>query len=366
MLLGLALLPLARPPLALRAVPLIIDTDIGGGGCRDVDDVGAICVANALADNGEAELLAIVQNTRPSEGAGVISVLNHWYGRDKLPIGAYREPHAPHQPPQIDPTQRIQKRFWDGDSLLPDPLSYVPDLVSNWPSQIKNSSQVDSAVDVYRRVLASQPDHAVVISSIGLLTNLEALLQSGPDGHSRLNGYDLFSRKVRLLSVMGGRYPNSSLGCECNFCAIYNGGADHGIASRAAAYVIAHLPPSVQVIYSGVEVGLEVQSGGRLSDCAPPANPCRQAYIDYEGGPRRSRYSWDPLTTLAAVRGVHAASCRECKGCDGFNMVNGTTGDNSWSRGTATNQSYLVLTDAKAAGEMLDQLMCQPPKRRLS
>ena len=46
-------------------VPLIIDTDIGGGGCMDVGDVAAVCMAHALADNGEAELLATVANTSP-------------------------------------------------------------------------------------------------------------------------------------------------------------------------------------------------------------------------------------------------------------------------------------------------------------
>ena len=51
-------------------VPLIIDTDIGGGACKDVDDVMAICIANALADKGEAELLAVVQNTSPEQCAG--------------------------------------------------------------------------------------------------------------------------------------------------------------------------------------------------------------------------------------------------------------------------------------------------------
>eukprot|EP01051_Picozoa_sp_SAG22_P010248 SAG22_NODE_910_length_6547_cov_2.044975_2_plen_109_part_00 len=70
-------------------VKLIIDTDIGGGGCNDVDDVVAVCIANALHDNGEAELLAVVQNTAPLKCAGAISVLNHFYGRDDIPIGAY-------------------------------------------------------------------------------------------------------------------------------------------------------------------------------------------------------------------------------------------------------------------------------------
>ena len=46
---------LAAAAWAAGPVKLIIDTDIGGGGCNDVDDVVAVCIANALADNGEAE-----------------------------------------------------------------------------------------------------------------------------------------------------------------------------------------------------------------------------------------------------------------------------------------------------------------------
>ena len=38
---------------AASPVKLIIDTDIGGGGCNDVDDVVAVSMANALMDNGE-------------------------------------------------------------------------------------------------------------------------------------------------------------------------------------------------------------------------------------------------------------------------------------------------------------------------
>jgi hypothetical protein len=47
---------------------------------QDVDDVGALCMAHALADNGEAELVAVVQDTSPIHLAGAISVLNHYYG----------------------------------------------------------------------------------------------------------------------------------------------------------------------------------------------------------------------------------------------------------------------------------------------
>jgi hypothetical protein len=174
-------------------VKLIIDTDIGGGGCHDVDDVGAICIANALADNGEAELLAVVQNTQPPACAGTISVLNSHYGRGaSVPIGAYQKADGiPPGPPGVNP------------ALGPcQPLPYVPLLTEHFASPIKNTSEVPSSVDVYRAVLAAQPERSVAISSIGLATNLAALLRSGPDRFSALTGRELLARKVRP-----GRYP---------------------------------------------------------------------------------------------------------------------------------------------------------------
>ena len=61
---------------ALPAAPvrLILDTDMGGGPCQDVDDVGTLCMLHALADNGEAELLAVVLDTVYRQGAGAVSV----------------------------------------------------------------------------------------------------------------------------------------------------------------------------------------------------------------------------------------------------------------------------------------------------
>ena len=163
----LALLQMFMGQLAAVAtpMPLIVDTDIGGGSCRDVDDVGAVCMANALADNGEVELLAVVVNTRPVQGVGAVSAINTWYGRNRVPIGAYRPPVPddglwPH-PPIVPWIGTLP----DGTS---DPLPYVDKLVDDWPSCAQGQSAGASAVDVYRRVLATQPDHSVTISSIGV------------------------------------------------------------------------------------------------------------------------------------------------------------------------------------------------------
>ena len=38
----------------------------------------------------QVELLAVLQDTLPPPCAGAISVINHWYGRDDIPIGAYK------------------------------------------------------------------------------------------------------------------------------------------------------------------------------------------------------------------------------------------------------------------------------------
>ena len=293
----LQLLSTLTAVMAASPVKLIIDTDIGGGGCRDVDDVAAVCIANALVDNGEAELLAVVHNTYPAACPGAISVLNHWYGHDNVPIGSY-----------------------NGTDLQPsDPLRYVDDLVDNFPSPIKNKSQVPSATAVYRKALAAAPDNSVAISSIGLLTNLRALLDSTADEFSPLDGLALVERKVKLLAVMGGKYPSSvGQGAECNVCG--GGGQDHAVGSAASSYVMAKWPRSVRLLWSGFNVGAPVQSGGRLTTCAPASNPCRQAFIDQMGA-GNSRDSWDPLTTLIAVRGAAAGHMAECTNCDGVALT---------------------------------------------
>ena len=324
----LAVVLLTAAVTAERPVKLIIDTDMGGGGCQDCDDVGTLCMANALADNGEVELLAIMLNTMPDASAATISVLQHFYHRDNVPIGAYKRGHnfKVHNYPRF--------------------------LASRWPSPIKNTSVLPSGVELYRRVLAAQPDASVVISSVGMLDNLADLLRSAPDEHSPLSGPDLLLRKVQRLYVMGGRYP---WGTECNFC-----------ESVSLEYVISELPRGLRVIFSGQEIGLDIFHGAALSNCTTAESPCLQAYIKYLGGPRRNRFSWDPITTLAAVRGEHAVpGVWDCADCRGRNVIDKGGCENTWVPDRSSNQTYLKLsTDVKkrqAAGAMIDELLCQTP-----
>ena len=107
-------------PSILAQVPLIIDTDAS----FDVDDVVAICLAHALADRGETKILAIVHDAGIPEGIGAVSVLNHYYGRDDILLGAYKGDYG---------------KDGNGNWVRGH---YVDHLVNNWDSPIRDSSQV--------------------------------------------------------------------------------------------------------------------------------------------------------------------------------------------------------------------------------
>jgi len=105
----------------------------------DVDDVGALAVLHALADNGEAEILAVSYNEVQSRAADAIDAINTWYGRGDIPIGLYDKPLA-------DP---------DYFHSYIDPLAGMAnDITDNW---------VGSSLDLYQRVLSEQPDNSVTI-----------------------------------------------------------------------------------------------------------------------------------------------------------------------------------------------------------
>jgi hypothetical protein len=84
---------------------------------------------------------------------------------------------------------------------------YVDDLVDSFPSPIKDASQVDDALTVFRRALAGAPGwRQVTVVAIGHATNLLALLQSPADAISGWTGLELVRQKVKQLVWMGGSY----------------------------------------------------------------------------------------------------------------------------------------------------------------
>src|SRR4051812_16913453 len=72
-------------------VPVILDTDIG----PDYDDVGAVAMLHALADKGECRPLAIMASNKHPLVGPAIDILNIYFGRPNLPIGAPKGAGAP-------------------------------------------------------------------------------------------------------------------------------------------------------------------------------------------------------------------------------------------------------------------------------
>lgn len=170
----------------------------------DVDDVGALCAAHALSDLGEAEILAVIHDTGFEHGVGALSVINDYYGRPDIPIGAYRG--------RIGSPKVIRRPKWTNRGRG----WYVDHLLSEFDSRIRNASQTSDALQLYRRVLSEADDNSITIVAIGFATTLLEVLQSAPDSFSPLKGRWLMAKKVKQLVFMGGReqfyYATSDFG----------------------------------------------------------------------------------------------------------------------------------------------------------
>ena len=75
--------------------------------------------------------------------------------------------------------------------------------------------------------------------------------------------------QVKLVAIMGGFYPTSNNRSSFNFnCGQQLMGEPMECGGKSYEAVLG-MPPEVRMVFSGFEVGLEVQSGAALSRCVP-------------------------------------------------------------------------------------------------
>jgi hypothetical protein len=244
-------------------VPILLDTDIG----PDCDDVGAVVLLHSLADRGEARLLGMACGTSSPWGAPCLDALNTYFGRPEIPVGTLKEAGFLDRP------------------------GYAEALARRYPHRLSHGSEAPDATDLYRRILANQPDASVVFVAVGPLRNLRRLLESGPDSHSPLSGRELVARKVTGLSCMGGLYPTLRPGQSPEF----NFAED----AQSAQVVVDQWPSPI--LFSGGELGSGIMTGRRVALECPEHHPLTFAYGIYVGF-GRDRESWDLTSVLAAVR----------------------------------------------------------------
>lgn len=313
-------------PQRTSPVGVIFDTDM----CTDCDDAGALAVLHELANRGECEILAVCCSNRSPYSVGACDAINTYFGRGDIPLGAY-------QGGDVGKDERLTKGY---NEIARNRAAYGHDVVTR--------DGIPSAVSVYRKTLASQPDRSVTVISVGFLVNIADLLESGPDASSLLSGAELVAAKVKELAVMGGRYPQ---GQEYNFC-------KQG-AAQCTKRAIEAWPPSVPVVFLGGEIGDHVLTGPCLAG-SPAASPVRRAYeLMYDG--IRGRPSWDLMTVLYAVRGARDYWQVETAGHNAIRE----DGSNQWLPTPDRNHAYLKpRMPNEGLADVLSGLMSGGPRPR--
>ncbi|MFN0169892.1 MAG: nucleoside hydrolase [Bryobacteraceae bacterium] len=256
-------LAVVLPLVAATPVPVIFDTDIG----NDIDDALALAMLHSLESLGESKLLAVTITKDCQWAAPYVDLVNHFYRRPAIPIGAVRNGKTPKDTPMIQaPAERKRP---DG--------SYV------YPRKVSNSAVVPEAVTVLMNALERAPGRSVVIIQVGFSTNLARLLDA-PEGKR------LVSQKVKLLSVMGGAFPD--------------GKPEYNIKTDipAAKKLFSEWP--TPIVASGYEIGESILYPGRSieKDYRYVADhPIAESYRAYMKMPY-DRPTWDLTSVLYGVR----------------------------------------------------------------
>lgn len=309
-----------------QPVKIIFDTDMAG----DCDDAGALGVLHALADLGEADILAVVTNRKDfaNASAAAADAINTWYGRPGIPVGTDK-----------DGAKTASQRG----------SSYTLKLKEEFTADAAFDDQMPDALDIYRKTLAAQPDSSVIICSVGALSNLEDLIRSEADEFSEMDGKTLIRKKVKKTVIMGGGFPRTPLP-ETNIK-----------LDPSAAVTVANEWPG-EIIWQGVEVGWAIYTGSGLQK-SDPANPVRRAFelrpfkghkaIDY-GKP-----SHDQAAVLIAVRGPEKRYWTVSPSGD---VLVDSMGNTEWkSRNNGKHRFVTIKAHPVHLEEVIEGLMCQPP-----
>jgi len=165
--------------------PVIFDTDLG----NDVDDILALQMLLNYHKAGEINLIGITVSKSNPYSFLYIDAYNRFNKINNIPLGyVYEGPNK------------------DNGNYLHQTLDTVIDQKHILSSTLSVSSQIPKAFLLQRKLLAKQPDKSVVFVVVGPQTNMQRLLESGPDKYSGLNGLELVRRKVKMLVVMGGNF----------------------------------------------------------------------------------------------------------------------------------------------------------------
>jgi alpha-tubulin suppressor-like RCC1 family protein/inosine-uridine nucleoside N-ribohydrolase len=321
-------------------VKIILDADMAS----DCDDLGAVAVLHALANQGKAQILGMVCDVSDPNSPLCLSAINTYYERPEIPIG-YLD--AAYVPPAVVPGA------YETIGSANNYTTHIADT-NNYPRNYVTNS-VPNALEVYTNLLQQSSD--VTIVSIGSLQNLYRLLITDPD---------LVKTSVTKLVVMGGSYPTPSPIPDYNF----------SLAWFAASYVVAHWP--TPVVFTSL--GGDIITGTALTnDDVDVKNPIR---VGYDLGTRGARIdnafsgkdifgrfwrpSWDQIAVLYAVEGTNTYFTESDSGMNivlpiGVPTIPVGCAYNLWTTLFGGNHTYLQPADTNTLATYIESLMTKKP-----
>ncbi len=258
-----------------EGVPLVIfDTDIGSS----TDDLFAMEMLYRYEDEGRCKLLGVVVDRQGEEYAVLADVMNTYFGYGSVPIGVERNGLE-------DPKVFIDYKYLYNHKTDKGELMFK--------RTVSDYSKLPDGWQLYRQLLASQPDHSVSICSTGFVSSLAQLLASEPDDLSPLSGVELVRKKVKCLYLMAGVFTSSD---EPDF---------NFLQDPVSTKKLFELwPRSVAVVFSPMEVGNEIEYKPEtvVSDINwTDIHPIKQVYMKYNCD--TGQKMWDPLVVIHAVEG---------------------------------------------------------------
>jgi purine nucleosidase len=235
---------------------VIFDTDIDS----DVDDVQALAMLHVLADQQKINFLGVVVTSDDPFAPLCVDAINQYYGRPGLPIG-----------------------FLENQPALKNHSKYTRQIAEEFPRRLASHTKAPAATSLYRQLLSNSPDSSVIIVTVGHLSSLQNLLQSGADRYSSLSGKALVDKKVVRWICMGGMFPE---GKEANF---------YRPDPASTHYCLREW--TKPVTFCGWEVGNEVITGGAyLKGRLNARSPVYRAYELYNAF--AGRPSWDQVAVF--------------------------------------------------------------------
>ena len=257
-----------------RDIRIILDCDMGSS----TDDLFALMMLYRYMDMKRCNLLGVIVDRMGKANADVVDVMNNFYGYPDIPIGletqGVKTPHVfitYHNAPYARTTEA-------------EPM---------FKRSVGDDGTYMEAYKLYRKLLSEQPDHSVTIASIGFVTSLARLLESGPDEYSPLNGVELVRAKVKEIYAMGGVF-GEAVEPDYNFKA----------AIDFSLKFFELLPKEVDILFSPGEVGdpLDYRPETVIADMNwTDVHPIKWIYqfLNCDTGQKM----WDPQAVLHAVEG---------------------------------------------------------------